>query len=223
MDAIENTRLAFRGLMPSRRILESVALIGAGSVGSWIAVNLAKMGLPLTVYDYDKVEERNVGVCPYGLSDVGALKTEALKRLLGSYCDLRCEGRVDEQTEFDSSIIVSAVDSWAARRTILNAINNCYPKRPSFFDLYIDTRMSALNGEIYCVPVSLHFLQDYEKTLRNDNEDEPVPCHMRAITFNVMILAGLASMYVWRRWCLQHPPGYTCLDLSSGTPTMVSR
>jgi molybdopterin/thiamine biosynthesis adenylyltransferase len=77
-------------LFHSRSILEtdilknaSVCIIGLGSGGSQVAVELAKAGVGrLVLVDYDRLELNNISRHACGLSDIGRLKTNAMKDLL---------------------------------------------------------------------------------------------------------------------------------------------
>src|SRR3990170_3456674 len=70
------------------RLTMPIAIIGAGSIGSWTALALLKLGCSdVTVYDYDNVEEQNVGSQIYKSADVGMPKTEALRNRLGILVD----------------------------------------------------------------------------------------------------------------------------------------
>ena len=77
-------------LFHSRSILEtdilkesSVGIIGLGSGGSQVAVEFAKAGVgKLVLVDYDRLELNNISRHACGLSDIGRLKTNALKDLL---------------------------------------------------------------------------------------------------------------------------------------------
>ena len=61
----------------------NIHIIGAGSTGSFIALNLAKMGMKnIIVYDFDKVEEPNIPNQFYRIKDVGKYKVTALKQII---------------------------------------------------------------------------------------------------------------------------------------------
>ena len=54
-------------------------IIGCGAIGSTVAENLVRFGLTkITLYDFDRVEDKNVANQLYTASDIGRLKTEAL-------------------------------------------------------------------------------------------------------------------------------------------------
>src|ERR1035437_9086780 len=72
------------GLIDPEKLQMPIAIIGAGSIGSWTALALLKLGCSdVTVFDFDKVEEHNIGSQIYTMADIGKDKTQALKDRLG--------------------------------------------------------------------------------------------------------------------------------------------
>ena len=62
---------------------ESAMVIGVGGIGSWIALDLALIGMgTIILIDSDTVELTNLNRTLFRLSDVGKYKTEALKDLI---------------------------------------------------------------------------------------------------------------------------------------------
>ncbi|GAG53280.1 unnamed protein product, partial [marine sediment metagenome] len=54
-------------------------ILGCGGIGSYTAINLAKMGgVNFNLYDMDTVEDVNVGVSAFGISDINYYKVGAL-------------------------------------------------------------------------------------------------------------------------------------------------
>ena len=104
----------------------SVAIIGAGAIGSSTVLALAKMGIgPLTVYDGDTVEPRNQPGQIYGLDDVGKPKVTALARIILNLADI---GIITHHRDWQpgelpaAPVLVSAVDSMKVRREIFDAV-----------------------------------------------------------------------------------------------------
>jgi len=65
---------------------KSVAIVGCGGVGSWVAWFLALAGVEeLWLYDHDTVSTSNLNRTPYTLEDVGRPKSEALKDHIRRY------------------------------------------------------------------------------------------------------------------------------------------
>jgi molybdopterin-synthase adenylyltransferase len=58
----------------------SIAILGLGGIGSWVAYNLVKMGIgKVYLIDFDKIEATNISrSCFYNLDDVGKYKSETL-------------------------------------------------------------------------------------------------------------------------------------------------
>lgn len=64
-------------------VTERIHIVGCGSVGSTVAENLARCGFTkFTLYDFDKVEEKNIVNQMFAVADVGNSKVEALKRII---------------------------------------------------------------------------------------------------------------------------------------------
>src|SRR5205823_6205091 len=115
-----------------------LTLIGAGGIGSPLALALAKMGCrQLALYDPDTVEAHNLPNQMYRLSDVGRPKVTALAELLCQFASPQLEVRqeaVRDQTL--RGLVISAVDSMAARQQIWHG---CVRYRAAV-PLYVDAR-----------------------------------------------------------------------------------
>ena len=62
---------------------ESALIIGCGGIGSWIALDLALLGIgTLIIIDPDKIEPSNLNRTLFKLSDIGRFKTHAIKDLI---------------------------------------------------------------------------------------------------------------------------------------------
>jgi len=62
---------------------ESALVIGLGGIGSWVALNLALLGVgTLVLVDPDTIEASNLNRTLYKLTDIGRKKTEAIKDLI---------------------------------------------------------------------------------------------------------------------------------------------
>ena len=57
-----------------------IVLCGAGALGSHLAEHLLRQGVrQLTVIDFDRVEQHNLGTQSYEEGDIGAFKVDALR------------------------------------------------------------------------------------------------------------------------------------------------
>lgn len=61
----------------------SAVIIGIGGIGSWVALDLALIGIKkLVLIDFDKIEEHNLNRTPFTQSQRGILKIEAISQLI---------------------------------------------------------------------------------------------------------------------------------------------
>ena len=73
-------------------------ILGCGAIGSSAAIQIARMGAnSLYLYDFDKVEEPNIGVSQYGYSHIGKYKVDALKEIL---TDIDPQARIEAYQEY---------------------------------------------------------------------------------------------------------------------------
>ncbi|MBU2638710.1 MAG: ThiF family adenylyltransferase [Nanoarchaeota archaeon] len=98
-------------------------VIGAGGIGTYLALNLALLGIPIEIYDGDNIEETNLNRQVLYYDAVGKNKALALKQKLESLIDARiqangCFFEEKHAANKDYSAIFSCVDSWHARKLI---------------------------------------------------------------------------------------------------------
>ena len=174
-----------------------VNLIGVGGLGSPIAMALVKMGCPrITFFDSDTVEPHNLPNQLYRLADISLPKVEALARILREYADAEItpvNERVERRTF--GGIVISAVDSMAARRTIWE---NCVRYKAGV-KLYIDARMGGEVGRILTVsPTNPMAVSAYEGTLFSDEEGSQELCTAQATIYSTFGVASLVANQVKR-------------------------
>jgi len=167
---------------------KQVCLVGTGSVGSFTALALAKMGVKLTkVYDNDIIEPHNIPNQFFRLKDVKKKKTSAIKELVKDFSgiEIKTGGLVTFNTAFSEEIIISAVDSMNARKIIWEQVKESKP------EFYIDSRMGGKVFSLFTVNMNApKEIEVYEKSLVDDSVTAQIPCTEKTIIFNVL---GLAS------------------------------
>jgi len=175
---------------------QSIALIGAGAIGSMTALTLAKMGLDnIKVWDEDRIEEHNFPNQMYPISAKGELKVIALKdnilNMTGS--EITPVERMWNNDEFDGdSIVIVATDNMKSRKDIWKRVK----LRPSI-KLFIDGRMGGELMRIYTVnPMSIKEAEQYEKTLYTDKKAETRPCTEQSIIYNLSGIGGFIANQV---------------------------
>lgn len=103
---------------------ERALVIGAGGIGTYVALNLALLGIPMEIYDGDRVEPTNLNRQIFYYDSIGKNKAKALKEKLECLvnADIKANSFNFEQkhTKAGYSAVFSCVDSWSARK-IINA------------------------------------------------------------------------------------------------------
>lgn len=105
-------------LLDPARVSTTIAVVGAGAIGSFTSFILSRMGLHLTAIDDDKIEEHNIPTTVYSLSQRGRYKVMALHELCPSVSP-KVQRIGDTELRYD--VVISAVDSFSARRCIASA------------------------------------------------------------------------------------------------------
>lgn len=180
----------FSRIVPQRTRDFTVLIAGAGMVGSWTALALARMVKKVDIWDFDTVDAANVGVQAYSQGNLGEFKTTALER--HSY-GLPLEGHCDRfPREIPTcDILVMAVDSIPGRRQIAE---DAYDQGVGYI---IDTRVL---GEIACIHAvdntqgdSDHDLIQYIIDLPKGDDLVSAPCGAKGTAY--------AGMWVASRVC----------------------
>lgn len=180
-------------LIPMEALETPVTVIGAGAIGSFTVMTLAKMGFEnITVYDFDKVSIENMSCQWYGFDDIGQNKVTALAsaikrdtRLGLAQRNERFEGTKNQVEEL-GKIVITAVDSMEARKLIWNVCK----KNPSV-QWYIDPRMAAEYALGFVMnPNDEKDVISYEKTLYTDKNSVSEPCTAKATIYTSTLIAG---------------------------------
>lgn len=186
-------------LVPLKILPTPVTVIGAGAVGSFATLCLAKMGLDnITVFDDDTVSDVNIGNQFYPLSAVGSAKVSVLASLIEAFSGtvIKTKEKRFAPTEPTGRVVIAAVDSMESRKEIWKAIRG----RPGTTWL-VDPRMGGEHASVRVVRSALPSDWDrYEKTLWDDSETAPEPCTSKATAFTAAMLGGLVAQTV--RDCL---------------------
>ena len=158
-------------------------ILGCGAIGSSTAMQLARMGATkFCLYDMDTVEDVNIGVSQYIISDIDKPKVEALKEHLGSIGVEDVNTYNERFTEFypqsESDIAILGFDSMAVRLQAVEALCSNPSIKPKHL---IDGRMGAEHYQQYIFDKPT--VSKYKKTWYSDNEGSPEPCAAKATAY----------------------------------------
>jgi molybdopterin/thiamine biosynthesis adenylyltransferase len=184
-----------------------IGIVGAGGIGSWTCLALAKMGCSaLSIYDHDNVEVQNLGAQFYESSDLNTKKVDALRRRVENLTDVKIEAiplRIRD-TMGEHHIVISAVDNMATRKNIFDNLKAAW---------LIDGRMAGNEIHIFTIKNIPDEKKKYEETLFTDQEAEHTPCSSRAVVYNTLVIAGLITDQVAMVARGETPPFETIVDL----------
>jgi hypothetical protein len=174
---------------------KEVHIVGVGATGSYVAYQLAKMGVKnIHVWDYDDVEPHNLPNQIYRLKDVGRSKVNALAEIIEEATGIKItphNAAVVGGTQL-KGIIFLLVDGMDIRKDIWQG--SLKFKLP--VELMIETRMAIDNGRVYTIkPSRPADIKMWESTLYSDDEAEESACTNRSIAPTVSFIASLA---VWK-------------------------
>jgi molybdopterin/thiamine biosynthesis adenylyltransferase len=169
----------------------NIKVIGAGSTGSFITLNLAKLGFEhLTVFDDDKVEEHNIPNQFYRLKDVEELKVFALGKIIEEFTGTVITSvpekisdtfKLTDDVDLDS-LVVLCTDTMESRKLVYNQIKDLPIKM-------LDTRLGGEGYQIYYVDLSDDAQKlAYESTLNAETVE--APCGQKSIIYCILSIAA---------------------------------
>lgn len=173
---------------------ENILIIGQGGIGSWLTLNLARIGHKLVTMDGDNVDGTNVqGGQMFRTIDVGSSKAECVKNICREF------GCMEEITNFDVMfddsqdvlpITISGLDNMEARKWVFEAW-----KRNPDKELFIDGRLTLELCEFFTIRgTDEEAIREYEeKHLFTDAEAQELDCTAKQSTFGAMLISSLMT------------------------------
>lgn len=177
-------------LVPLSVLAEPITIIGAGAIGGWVTLALAKMGFAnITVFDFDKVDTVNMNSQFYRFIDIGRSKVNALYTLVDDFTGVKIQAKNEpyERGAF-RGIVIAAVDKMSVRRKIWEE----HVKSPYATRAVIDPRMGAESALLFVMdPKSDKDKADYSKSLYDDDSALQERCTAKATVYTANLLSGL--------------------------------
>ncbi len=175
-----------------------VTLIGAGSVGSQVAVALAKIGVTdLTVWDGDDIESHNIPVSAYRLKDLGVVKVRALADIVAEQAGVTITPVPRMYAgEPLRGAVVACVDRMEARKKIWETA------KASLVDILIDTRIASEYVSVFAVnPSDPDDIAYYEYFLRYGYDEAVKPmCGYHGIYHVAAVAAAAVNANLTNWW-----------------------
>lgn len=148
---------------------------GAGGIGSWLSIFLARQEVNLHIFDMDHVDETNIGGQIHSNHHIGMSKVEALAETINNYTT--CYPDIYNEPYNTNSLILpvmfSAFDNMETRRLMFEK----WAKQENRL-VFIDGRLLAESGQVYTVTKGREDL--YRATLFDDKHVAEQPCSFKA-------------------------------------------
>lgn len=173
-----------------------INIIGAGSIGSYACLALSKLGFNnITIADDGIIEEENIAPQFYRPRDMGKLKVDCLKKYIKEQTGadiiaipVRIDGNNSHLLKQDGSILIMAVDTMAARKSLVANISCNH---------LIDARMAIE----FLTIISASYLRagtisGYRQTLFDDSQAVQEACTNKAISYTSLIAGGMIAKRV---------------------------
>jgi siroheme synthase (precorrin-2 oxidase/ferrochelatase) len=188
-----------QSLIDQKRLAKtSVTIVGTGSIGSFTALALTKMGVKrLTLYDKDEVELHNISNQLFPTDSIGKPKAEATlvecqRQSPERDTELIAKNEFYKDQPLDSEIVIASTDNIEGRAAAFATARQNFET-----NLFIDVRMG---GELLRVfnlnPKNVKLVKDYEEKFLKDVKNSEEPCTARTIIYNVLMASSLLSAFV---------------------------
>lgn len=179
-----------------------IHIIGVGATGSFVAMELARMGCPvLNIYDFDELEIHNIPNQYYDTQDLGKPKVEALaeklKLINPSIVVNAYNGKVlpkasEEGKGIDemSGYVFLLVDSMKTRKELWEAVK----KNKNIVHCW-ESRLGSDQARVYSLDMSVKNFDKYEQDFYEDDNAEVSACGT-SITVLPIVLQTASLMMV---------------------------
>ncbi len=175
-----------------------VTLIGAGSVGSQVAVMLAKIGVTeLSVWDADFVESHNIPMSAFRVADLGKPKVKAIGDIVLAQSGLAIDAHERMYGgERLAGSVVACVDSMEARRLVWDRV-----KMNPTVDILVDTRIAVEYVVVLAVdPCDPEDAAFYEEHLYPSSEALRPTCGRHGIVYVSAVAAAAVCANLTAKW-----------------------
>lgn len=190
---------------------QRISVLGAGGIGSNLVFNLSRTVLSdIFLFDFDKVEEHNIGSQFFTRVCEGGEKVYELAKLMEEEFGVNTVRplavNINEFPDYVSYILpitVAAFDNMEARKKAFNDWQS-YPDR----QLFIDGRLRATEYEIFCVTPGLE--DEYRKTLFDSSDVPDDPCTFKQTTYAGMMIGARITSFITNHFYNKHSGEEVC-------------
>jgi len=185
-----------------------VVIGGAGGISSWLALFLNRANINTTVYDFDTIERVNMAGQFFSENVIGLPKVQGLSNLIKNFTGNNISAFNEKYTKNSQRhpYMFSGFDNMEARKIMFEnwkeIVEEFYslPEDDEFrlaygIPIFIDGRLTPEALQVFCVTPDK--IEEYEKTLFNDNEvEEPICSYKQTTHIAAMIGSFMTSFFL---------------------------
>ena len=176
---------------------QQVMIGGSGGIGSWLTFFLSRMGFIIYLYDFDTIEEHNLGGQLFKQEDVGTRKVDAVARIAREYNGAEITTFCEEVNKFSNyhHYSFSAFDNMKARKILFENWKKSWARayQLGITPIFIDGRLELETFQIFCVlPKDA---DKYEASLFLDASVEEAPCTLKQSSHTAAMIGSTMSLF----------------------------
>lgn len=170
---------------------DSVNIIGAGGIGSWAAILVARLGLKVHIYDSDRIELVNMAGQLFRKGQIGQRKSTATCNNVHSFTDISAYA-YDFYTEssLPCPITVVGTDSMSSRKLAYRTWKRSWESRMNPYSIFIDARLAAEEFEVIAIRTKEDMKVYESRLLFSDEEATAEVCSYKQTSFAAAMIGG---------------------------------
>lgn len=200
MNLIQSSRFKDAVWHPKEEV--HVIVGGAGGIGSWLTLLLARAGFIPIIYDFDLIEEHNIGGQLFNTASLDQPKVTALQTIVKDFAstDIIANNEKYVSGTMSHHYVFSGFDNMKARKDMfenwkeyvkdwqdINALAEEGSKDKNK-PVFIDGRLLMEQLTIFCVTPDN--MDKYEEHLFDDSEVADAPCTLKQTSHSAAMIAS---------------------------------
>jgi len=177
---------------------KSILIVGCGAVGSRVAYELIKLGVPsFDIFDFDKIESHNVGNQLFNETDIGKYKVEALEEI-GEKNGCVIRGIIEPITAEHSpyNIVFLCPDDMGIRKELINKWMKTVTTK-----LIVEIRISSDEIRVYALTKIKHIKPWEEASNYTNEEAEETVCGSKTSIGATAAISACLAIWLFIDFC----------------------
>jgi molybdopterin/thiamine biosynthesis adenylyltransferase len=189
MNNITEQHGRFKGLPWYDSTQNRVIVGGAGGIGTWVSLFLARANFKINIFDFDTIETHNLSGQAFFEDQIGATKVAAIHQVITKFCGLSTNvSTFERKLDTSGPYVFSCFDNMRARKLAFENWKRNVNSDSELYPIYIDGRLEAEQLQIFCVTPDK--IEEYEKHLFDDSRVAEAGCTEKQTTHTAAMIAG---------------------------------